>query len=255
MKKLRLLTKIYQNKSQIFDDIKSTIMNEIKDLNVQLQSIILDNEGFITITMEGEEEEVAYNYLKELFGESKKLDELQKGDTLQGYVCSSGSVGFGIFVDIGIKDPYEVDALLPLYTLREQLFQGQKVSVKKIIDLYALIDNFPLEITIEEVSVGLKKITAKLSENQIDEFNTWIEESLEKLVIIGAYETEIREALKRSRHLQDIIALDSLGWMEAIITCKFNTTAKGLIPAIGSLLPDAHFEIFSPTKIRLIKNN
>ena len=250
MKKIRLLTKIYTDKKNSFLDLKYAVNEAIDDLNVQLKSISLSDAGYVTITLEGEDEVVATNYLKTLYGESRELNDLKEGDITKGYICSSGKVGFGLFVDIGIKEPYQVDALIPLFVLREQLTNAKKIATRKIIELFGLIDNIPLELVITEISIGTKKIQAKLSDDQMAKFNQWIEEGLDKLIILGASQNEVEEALEKSRHSHDIIEIENLGWKENILTCKFNTTAKGLIPEIGKNLPKSRLEIFSPARIK-----
>ncbi len=247
---MKLMTKVYSKKTETFSLLKRNIENDVKDLDVKISSIVFGEDGFISVTLEGEDELAAYNYLGSLYGKNTDLGELKDGDTIKGYICSSGKVGFGVFVDIGIKEPYSVDALLPLFSLREQLIDGKAVPVRKIIKMFGLIDNFPIEITIQEVSIGLKKIEARLSQKQVDTFEEWIEEGLDKLLIFGAYKEEIVSALTRTSHSKDIISIDNLGWMENVITCKFNTNAKGLIPSIGKILHKARFEIFSPSFIR-----
>lgn len=250
LQQLRLLTKIYSRKKEAFFRLKREIQQAVSDLDVTITSIIYDDSGFINLRLEGEEEIVASNYLSTLFGRSYGLDELKEEEIIKGYICSSGKVGFGLFVDIGIKEPYATDALIPLFNLRDQLMDGLTVSTRKIIDLYGLVDNFPIEITIEKVSIGLKRIEAKLSEDQIILFNRWLDENLEKLYILGAFEEEIEEALYQTRHQRDVIEIVKLGWMEYALTCKFNTTAKGLIPELGKRLENARLEIFQPTKIK-----
>jgi hypothetical protein len=255
MKKIRLSTKLYSNKTEIFRKLKHAIHAEFRDLNVNIDSMVFNDAGYITLEISGEDEVVAYNYLKSIYGESKQFDELKEGDTIKGHIVSSAKVGFGLFVDIGIKVPYDIDALIPLFNLRKQLCEGKKVPVRKIIDAFGLIDNLPLEITIEKASVGLKKIEARLSDKQVEMFNEWIEEGLDKLYILGAFETEINDVLYQLKHDKDIIKIEKLGWTEHIITCKFNTSAKGLIPQIGKHLPKAKLEIFSPNVIkRMLKD-
>jgi hypothetical protein len=244
------MTKLYSKKKDNFTLLKREIEDNIKDLDVTISTIIFEDDGFITLSLEGEDELAAYNYLVSLYGKSTDLSELKEGDTVKGYICSSGKVGFGVFVDIGIKEPYSVDALLPLFSLRDQLAEGKTIPVRKIIQMYGLIDNFPIEITMQKVSVGLKKAEAQLSEKQIEIFENWKEEGLDKLLIFGAFRHEIVSALTKSNHSKDIISIDNLGWMENVITCKFNTNAKGLIPSIGRILHKARFEIFSPSFIR-----
>ncbi|MBD3191943.1 MAG: DUF2110 family protein [Candidatus Heimdallarchaeota archaeon] len=250
LQQLRLLTKIYSRKKEAFFRLKQEIQQAISDLDVTITSIIYDDSGFINLRLEGEEEVVASNYLSTLFGKSYRLDELDEGEIIKGYICSSGKVGFGLFVDIGIKEPYATDALIPLFNLRDQLMEGLTVSTSKIINLYGLVDNFPIEITIEKVSIGLKQIEAKLSVDQVALFNRWLDENLEKLYIIGAFEEEIEEALYKTRHRQDVIEIVQLGWMEYALTCKFNTTAKGLIPELGKRLESVRLEIFQPAEIK-----
>ena len=250
MKKIRLLTKIYANKTEIFRKLKNAINAEFRDLTVNIDSITFDDSGFVSLIISGEDEVVAYNYLKSIYGESKQFADLKEGDTQLGYVCSSGKVGFGLFVDIGIKEPYETDALIPLFNLRKQLCEDKKISTRKILDMFGFVNNLPLEITIEKTSIGLKKIDARLSDKQVETFNEWLEEGLDKLYIIGAFEGEINDVLYQTKHDKDIIKIEKMGWMEHIITCKFNTSAKGLIPIIGKLIPRAKLEIFSPGVIK-----
>lgn len=250
MQKIRLATKIYSNKTEVFRKMKNAINAEFRDLSVTIDSISLNDSGFVSLELSGEDEIVALNYLKSIYGESKQFGEIKEGDTLIGYICSSGKVGFGIFVDIGIKEPYAIDALIPLFNLRKQLCEDKKIPTRKIIDLFGLENNLPLEITIEKTSIGLKKIEARLSDKQVALFNDWVEEGLDKLYILGAFEAEINNALYQTKHDKDIIKIEKLGWTEYIISCKFNTSAKGLIPHIGKLLPKARFEIFAPGVIK-----
>ncbi|MBN1328464.1 MAG: DUF2110 family protein [Candidatus Heimdallarchaeota archaeon] len=250
MIKIKLLTKIRGKKQEIFQLFRNDISEAIKDLDVAMKSISFDEFGFVTLELDGEDEVVAANYLTKLFGQSIPLDKIKNGEILKGYICSSGQVGFGLFIDIGIKQPYAVDALIPLYTLREQLANGLKIPVRKIIDDFALIDTLPLEIIIEKVNIGMKKIEAKLTPDQIAIFEKWRDEGLEKLIVVGAFEGEIATALEKTSHDKDVISLEKLGWMEFVLTCKFNTSAKGLIPHIGRVLPKARFEIFSPSNIK-----
>lgn len=250
MIKIKLLTKIRGKKQETFQLFRDDILAAIKDLDVNMKSISFDEFGFVTLELEGEDEVVASNYLAKLFGQSAALDKVKNGDILKGYICSSGQVGFGLFVDIGIKHPYAVDALVPLFALREQLTSGLKLPVRKIIEDFALIDTLPIEIIIEKVNIGMKKVEAKLSQDQIAIYEKWRDEGLEKLIIVGAFESEINAALEKTNHDKDIISIEKLGWMEFVLSCKFNTSAKGLIPHIGRILPKARFEIFSPSNIK-----
>lgn len=249
MKKLKLMTKVYSSKKRVYSHIQSEIEEQIKDLNVTITSTILDDDGYITIALEGEDEIAASNYIASLFGESKKFGELKEGDIIKGYICSSGKIGFGIFVDIGIKNPYQIDVLIPLFILRKQLVDDKKIPVRKLIDLFGLIDNFPLEVLLEKVSIGTKKIEGRLSDKQAETFQRWVEDGLEKLFILGTSKETVQEVLKDTKHSKDIIEIETVGWMENVLTCKFNTNAKGLIPRIGKILPRAKFEIFSPAQI------
>ncbi|RLI65611.1 hypothetical protein DRO91_05040 [Candidatus Heimdallarchaeota archaeon] len=250
MQKLLLLTKVHSTDRGSFKRIQAELEDRLKDLTVIIQTINIYDNGFIALTLEGEDEIAAKNYLSKLYGKAIPLEELKVGDTLKGFICSSGKVGFGLFVDIGIKEPYAVDALIPLYALREQLVEGRKFSTRQLIELFGLVNDYPLEITIQKVSIGLKKIEAQLSEKQVELFRKWQEEGLERLLIIGERRDRIINALEKTNHQKDIIEIEQLGWSEYALTCKFNTTAKGLIPEIGKILPHAKFEIFSPAKIR-----
>ena len=102
MKQLRLLTKIYVNKKETLAHFRQVILEELRDLSVTINAINYDSSGFIILTLEGEDEIAASNYLETLFGRSIPFAEIKEGQTLRGYICSSGKVGFGLFIDIGI---------------------------------------------------------------------------------------------------------------------------------------------------------
>ena len=96
-------------------------------------------------------------------------------------------MGFGIFVDIGIENPYK-EVLLPLHTLRDQLVKGEKLSANEIIQRYGFMDNFPVEIVIikiENPQSRKPKYEAVFSEKFLQKIGEWVEWELDLVFAIG----------------------------------------------------------------------
>jgi len=81
-------------------------------------------------------------------------------------------------------------------------------------------------------------------------FRKWIAKRLDKLLVYGATRSQIEKAVRISGHTRDVINVERLGFLENAITCKWGTSARGLIPELGPHLPRASFSVFYPRLIR-----
>src|SRR6056297_1052169 len=129
-----------------------------EDLNVSLKEIVFSMEDRPIITLEGDNEEdlvFMINILKEITGMVRDAKEIRKGDVMYGLLKNVGKFGFGLFVDVGIKNP-EKDVLLPLHYLRDILVDGEKMSLTDIVELYGFMNHFPVEIKIVDIEKDKK---------------------------------------------------------------------------------------------------
>jgi hypothetical protein len=103
---------------------------------------------------------------------------------------------------------------------------------------------------VQDLDPQKKRIEAELSEAQLSQITSWIRSSLDRLIVLGAFFSDVERAVKLSRHFRDVVKIESLGMLEHFALCKLGTDAVGLIPKLGRFLPDAVFVPFSPSKIR-----
>ncbi len=242
--------KIYGPQEELaLRSIRSSINREISELKVKMRSIEINEREWIQLALEGEDAEAAKNFLNYKYGSIYGLNELRQGLTCKGKLIEPTKFGYGVYVDIGLLYNNK-DAFIPLYMLRKQLLNNIQKSLRKIIDNFALIENFPLELKIMNVNLETHNIEAKLSENQVSIFKKWINSSLDRIIICGSTRQQARKAIIKSGHLQDILSIERLGLLEQAVVCKYDTEAPGIISEIGKFLPRVPMKAFLPKRIR-----
>lgn len=250
MPTVTLLEKVYGSFSpETFEQVFSSLC---KGLKVKLRVISETNRGWIQIEVSGEDEIVALHFLEQKMGLAPvSVDNLKKFSVVRGRVVFSGKSKKELYVDIGVFSPEAYDAILPLQRLQAQLADGKKLPLQRLVELFCLYDGLPLEVKItRDVDSQKKWIEAELSEAQLSQITSWIRSSFDRLVVLGAFLSDVERAVKMSKHFRDVIKIESLGMLEQAILCKLGTDAVGLIPKLGHFLPDAVLVPFSPRKIR-----
>lgn len=220
---------------------------KVKALNVKTE-ISTASRGWIRLTATGEDEKVALHYLAEEIGSCPtRLKQVQKFSTIKGYITSLNEKE--IHIDIGISSPSIIDATIPLQNLQAQLVDGRKTALKKIAELFGLVQNLPLTVKIRRIDKGNSQVEAMLSERHLTLYRNWTKSLLDRLIVLGASSKEVKQGLKRSNCNRDVVNVQSLAFLEQAIVCKLGTDAVGLIPKIGGKLPNAKFTIFDPKRI------
>jgi hypothetical protein len=250
MPTVTLLEKVYGSRSpENFEPVYSSLC---KGLKVKLRVVGETNRGWIQIEVSGEDEVAALHFLDREKGLAPvSLDNLRKFSVTRGRVVFSGKSKKELYVDIGIFSPETYDAVIPLQRLQAQLADGKKLPLQRLVELFCLCDNLPLEVKIvQDVDSQKKRVEAELSEAQLSQITKWIRSSFDRLIALGAFVSDVERAVKLSRHFRDVVKIESLGMLEHVALCKLGTDAVGLIPKLGRFLPDAAFVPFSPRKIR-----
>ncbi len=238
MKNIILLEKAYNLPTQnIAKSLKYIIREELKELNVDIKEVSFTKNNFAQVYLEGDDEVIAANYLIQYHGTIQSISDIEIGQKIIGRLKRPGEVGFGIFVEVGARTTREpIDALFPLYEMRDQLAQGQTVSTRQIIYAYGFVDNLPMLFEITEKKVLGGKLRIRLAPETIDWLENPLIQAKECLIVCGATKTMIKDALKQTNHYLDIEIIERLGLLEYRLICKEGTRADGLIPEIGGLL-------------------
>ena len=221
-------------------------------LEVRLRVVGKTDRGWIEVDVSGEDEAVAVRLLDQKVGLAPVLiSSVKKFSLLRGKIVSSETSEDGLRVDVGVFSPQLVDATVPLRTLQAQVADGKGFSLEQLVDLFCFYVNLPLEVrVVSAVGSESDSVEAELSEAQLSQINGWIHSYLDRLVILGASFSDVGDAVKRARHVRDVIKIGSLGLLEHTVFCKLGTEAKGLMPKFRPMLPHAMLAPFSPRKIR-----
>lgn len=229
--------------------IRSSIKKEISKLQVKLVDVGITERGWIQLVLKGEDAEAAKNFLNHKYSSICELDKLHPGLTVRGKLVEPKKFGYGLYVDIGLNSNKK-DAFVPLYVLRNQLVNNLRKPLRMIVDEFALIENFPLEVKILNVNREGGDIEAKLSENQVSMFNKWVNSSSDRIIICGSTRQKVRKAVIKSGHLRDILSIERLGLLEHAVVCKYGSDAPGMISEIGKFLPKIPMRGFLPKSIK-----
>ena len=186
-----ILEKIYGDRSG-FEKLDKKLKSLIGDLEVSWK-IGITQKQWVKITLEGEDEEVSANLIREEFGEVPyKLSSVKEGELYRGRFIDLGKVGYGVYVDIGIFSPAPKDVLVPLYYLKS-LF-GDKPA-RQLIREFGWIDHLPVELEITKVEFGAREIEGKFSEKQLRQIKQWTTDGYDKIFVAGTISEKVEDCL------------------------------------------------------------
>jgi len=229
---------------------QKTLSSFSSGIEAKVEVLGKTEQGWIQVEVSGSDSVITINYLNQKFGlTSSSLEELKVPSELPGKIVDSAMIGYGLYVDVGISMPQQIDVLIPLYTLRRQLFNDEKLSIRKIIDVFCLHDNFPLKIKLTRIDAEKSKMEAELSGTQLTTFKDWISLELDRVIVLGANINQIEYAIKRSESARDVIRIDQLGLLEHSLICKRGSEAPGIINRLGHFLPKIPLHAFIPKKV------
>jgi hypothetical protein len=205
-------------------------------------------EGWVKASISGEDEDVAGLFLGKEFGVAPvSIQKASDFSVFRGRVTSSRHSKLKLFLDVGIFLPKPVHAIIPLQCLQGQLVDGKKFALKRLMELFGLVDKFPLEVRALGTSAG--ELSTELTVDQLSFYRRWIDSRVDRLIVLGALKQEVEESVKRARLTRDILRVESLGVLEHAVVCKLGTNVVGLVPKFGKLLAGTKFSCFSPRRI------
>ncbi|MBT8171689.1 DUF2110 family protein, partial [Candidatus Bathyarchaeota archaeon] len=219
----------------------------IKGLLVQLSFAGLTKRGWIKLDVVGNDETIALNLINQKVGLVPSINLLKKYSVIKGKIVKSPK---NLHIDFGVLSKDTIDAVISKKRLQGQLVDGKDISFGKLVELFCLHENIPLEIKlIQKIRDESKTLEAVLSEGQLSIFRRWISYRFDRLIVSGSLFFEVEQAVRLSNHSRDVIKIESLGVFDHVILCKLGTDAVGLIPKIGRYLKSGILVPFSPKKI------
>jgi hypothetical protein len=218
-------------------------------LSVTIREMGKDDTGLVSLNFDGDDEEFLANVLRKDYGAAPRLQNLSVGNRYQGWLVDVGKVGYGVYVDLGIRQPRKVDALIPLFRIRSQ-FKMEKRSTRGIAGALLLVDNLPVSVLITKSDMTALTIEAELSESVLQRIDNWVSDDHERVILLGSTREMIDRSLSKSGHTQDIFAVEQLGKFEYSLVCKRSTRASGIVAAIGPYLRGVPMHLFIPREVQ-----
>lgn len=237
-----------KNKRQL-NQTKKILHSIFNDIDVEIKLLEISPSGWLNLSVEGEDEQIAINYLiKEIGICPVTLANIEKDKTVNGRIFDFYKNEL-LLIDIGIFAPKTRLCAISIGKLLDQLSINRKISLKQLAELYGLAKELPIQIKVEDTDEEKTFILAKLSEKQISLFNLWKKALLDRLILQGITYNKAKKAIATSGLTRDVIDIKSLSLFTQILTCKLGTQAVGLIPRLGKLIKEAKFTVFNPKKL------
>ncbi len=239
MREVTILEKMYRNRRGARKGLDE-MLGDLLEIDARIASVSSTERDWVTLRLEGNEEETAAKYLTSKYGTLSKLGELQAGDMRRGKIIDLGRVGYGIYVDIGVEDSdgTPVDALLPAFSLRKHLGARGSISVRRISGRLGLMDYFPLDLRIFSLGVKERKIEARLTNSQARRLSR----GRNRFYVCGETRRKIKSAIQRTGNSESIVRVKRLGLLESEVQCSKAADPREIVRQIGPML-DAEIAI------------
>ena len=210
-----LATKLYVRgaaRERALDSLGSLIENDLGDLDVSYD-VGIRHDDFPTVTLEGPDETVARNLLREEYGEIRPSYE--DGEVAIGTLEAWDEDGF--VLDAGQKVRIGGDEL--------GLGGGTPSQIRK---RFGLVQHLPRRFVAGE--------QPRLADAERDRLHGWLRADTGRVTVNSATRAEVRATINRAGHAGDIVTVERLGLLEQSIVCKPGTDPPGLLASIGSYL-------------------
>jgi hypothetical protein len=245
MTTLTLLVKA-SNLGQV-KQIDELLKTQFEELDVEVKVLTSSANRWVQVSLSGEDEAIATSYINREIGTCPtRLENARNYPVLRGYISKLDLNKQELIVDIGVFEPKIVLATVTLACLQAQLVDGRKVDLKKIAEIYGLVERSPLSITpLSSIDEKAEDVQAELAVEQVDKLHAWQQSLLDRLIILGASKDRIENVLERTRLNRDVIGIETLGMFEHALTCKLGTDAAGLVSIVGRYLRNSVFVVFN----------
>jgi hypothetical protein len=226
-----LATKVYVQgdaRERSLDALRSLVGNEIEELDVEY-TVGVRRDEFAVVTIEGDDEVVARNLLREEFGEI--TPDFEPGESYVGTLESWDEDGFVLDAGEDVRIP------------ASELGLGQGTPVQ-IVERFGLVQHMPLRFVYggdaadseDNAGDSGEERPNRLADSERDRLYDWTR-GAGRVNVNSATRGEVRATVNRAGHARDIVTVERLGLLEQSIVCKDETDPPGLLAAIGDYLP------------------
>ena len=210
-----LATKCYVEgdaRKRALDSLGSLVENGVGELSVTFE-VGLRDDGFPSVTVEGEDATAARNLLRERWGEITPHREA--GEEHVGTLDSWDAEGFVLDAGREVRIPTDELGLGP----------GDAGQLRT---RFGLVQHVPLRFVASD--------TPRLADAERDHLYEWTR-GTGRVNVNSATRAEVRATVNRAGHAEDIVTVERLGLLEQSIVCREGTDPPGLLASIGQYVP------------------
>jgi hypothetical protein len=226
--------------------VDETLQNQFEELDVEVKVLGNHLNKWVQVSVEGEDEVIAKNFINKEFGLCPlTLEAAKELSTLKGFISKVDLTKGELRVDVGVFEPKVTQAVIPLATLKNQFGLTKDINLKQIAEMFALAEGVPVQVKLTETSSGSEGVAAEFAPEQLEKLLSWQQSLLDRLVILGASKDMIDGVLERTHLSRDVIEVEVLGMFVHALTCKLGTYAAGLVPRMGRYMRNSVFVVFN----------
>lgn len=243
-----LIEKILSGKrDEALQQAQNEISSLAKDLKVDYQILQNMKDDLLHLNLEGDDSNIFFTLLEKRYEIAPStIFQLRKNHYYKGIIVESGRVGYGLYLDIGLRQPKRIDALLPLNTLRVQVADGKKGPLREIINRYCFHDYIPLHIRVMDLDYEKSRIWVELSEDQITDLKSVVSNPLQRIFVVQASKREVEQIIRKAKIDNAIVTVRSLGIFAYAIILKLGVKAASILRKIDPLLKQYKIQAYIP---------
>ncbi len=233
--------------------IKFYIRRLISDLSIARLEVRGIHDRYIQLLIEGDEAEIAKNYLVKIMGTRLGLADVLVGKEYSGRVHRVGRDN--IYIDIGTEPPIYVEIEKQVFLARILGRRTPKQAIEHVLKITGISKNFPLATKIinkaqrgnTECFIGIP------GRRTIAMYRRWLRDRLDRVIVYGALRSHLDKKLRKSGLHRKIINIERLGLLEHSVVCRFGEFADEVAQKLMELgVP--RVAVFMPRRIRKIIN-
>lgn len=229
---------------ELADLVKEAL--DVFEVTHEIHEVVEGRDTRIHVTLEGEDEEPAINFLNVRFGVGVSLGSVTPGDEIhRARVAAPGKVGFGVFFDIGLDDGKH--ALYPLHRMREQLAGGKLVPSRPLVKAFGFCEEFSMPVVVTKVEAG--KVEVELAARVVEELATWRRDGLDKITCHGETAEVLERTLREKLGVRHHAMIQQAGFLDAVISVDKRTDGAGIVALLGPLFSHVKMAVFNPKRI------
>jgi hypothetical protein len=229
--------------------IEDLLKTEFEELDIEVKVLGKTVNHWVQVEVSGDDQVITTNYINNKIGICPiSLENAKNQGILRGYISKLDTNKQELKVDIGVFEPKLIQATITVARLQTQLLQGKIVDLKRIAEVFGLVEGLPIGVQLTPSNTEEEWVEAELSAAEVERLLSWPMSLLDRLIVLGASKENIKAVLERTRLNRDVIDVEELGLLVHALKCKLGTQAAGLIPVIGRYMRYSIFAVFNAKK-------